>query len=134
MFGEDVTPNHHELARDYVLLDNLYCNGEVSVDGHSWCDAAIATDYNERSWIQDYSGHGRLPGNNEMGVPSAGFLWDQCRRAGLSYRSYGEASFLIPAENRGRWRGERGTRPGGGWVAGRPAPRPARGRARRPRT
>ena len=38
MYGENVTPNHHQLARDYVLLDNFYCNGEVSVDGHDWCD------------------------------------------------------------------------------------------------
>lgn len=51
IFGETVTPNHHQLARDYVLLDNLYSNSEVSVDGHSWCDAAIATDFNQRSWI-----------------------------------------------------------------------------------
>ena len=55
MYGEKVTPNQHQLARDYVLLDNLYCNGEVSVDGHSWCDAAIATDFKQRSWIISYS-------------------------------------------------------------------------------
>jgi YVTN family beta-propeller protein len=117
MFGEEVAPNHHQLARDYVLLDNFYCNGEVSVDGHSWCDAAIATDFNERSWIQSYSGHGKLPGNREMGAPSAGFLWDLCRRAGLTYRSYGEASFLIPSENRGRWRGGRDMNRADDWIA-----------------
>jgi phospholipase C len=27
MFGEKITPNHHKLAREFVLLDNLYCNG-----------------------------------------------------------------------------------------------------------
>jgi YVTN family beta-propeller protein len=117
MFGEGVTPNHHQIARDYVLLDNLYCNGEVSVDGHSWCDAAIATDYNERAWIQSYSGHGKLPGNQEMMSPSSGFLWDLCRRAGLSYRSYGEASEFIPSENRGRWRGKRDAERVDDWIA-----------------
>jgi hypothetical protein len=66
IYGETVTPNHHRIAREYVLLDNLYCNGEVSVDGHSWCDAAIATDYNQRSWILSYSRHGKLPGNEEL--------------------------------------------------------------------
>ena len=30
MFGEKVTPNHHKLAEEFVLLDNLYCNGQVS--------------------------------------------------------------------------------------------------------
>ena len=55
MYGENVTPNHHQLARDYVLLDNFYCNGEVSVDGHDWCDGAIVTDFKQRSWIMSYS-------------------------------------------------------------------------------
>ena len=103
MFGENVTPNHHQLARDYVLLDNLYCNGEVSVDGHSWCDAAIATDYNQRSWILSYSKHGRLPGNEEMENPAAGYLWDLCRRHGLTYKNYGEGAQRVPSINRGKW-------------------------------
>ena len=34
MFGRDVSPNHHKLAEEFVLLDNLYCNGHVSADGH----------------------------------------------------------------------------------------------------
>jgi hypothetical protein len=77
----------------------------------------MATDYNEREWIQSYSGHGSLPGNREMQVPSAGFLWDQCRRAGLSYRSYGEASFVIPSENRGKWSGRRDMERVDNWIA-----------------
>ena len=107
MYGEDVAPNHHALAREYVLLDNLYCNGEVSVDGHSWCDAAIATDFNERSWIMSYSGHGRLPGNEEMENPAAGYLWDLCQRHGVSYKNFGEGAQRVPSINRGRWTGER---------------------------
>jgi YVTN family beta-propeller protein len=103
MYGEAVTPNHHQLARDYVLLDNLYCNGEVSVDGHSWCDAAIATDFNQRSWILSYSRRKPLPGNDEMETPSAGYLWDLCKRHGLSYKNYGEWSSRVPSINRGQW-------------------------------
>jgi YVTN family beta-propeller protein len=103
LYGEDVTPNAHQLAREYVLLDNLYCNGEVSVDGHSWCDAAMATDFNARSWILSYSRHGKLPGNEEMENPAAGYLWDLCRRHGLTYRNYGEGAQRVPSENRGRW-------------------------------
>jgi len=90
IYGERVTPNHHQLARDYVLLDNLYCNSEVSVDGHSWCDAAMATDFNQRSWIISYSKHGKLPGNAEMETPSAGYLWDLCKRNGVTFKTYGE--------------------------------------------
>jgi len=107
MFGENVAPNHHQLARDYVLLDNLYCNGEVSVDGHSWCDAAIATDFNQRSWIMSYSRHGRLPGNEEMENPAAGYLWDLCQRHGISYKNYGEGAQRVATINRGTWTGDR---------------------------
>lgn len=106
-YGENVTPNHHQIAREYVLLDNLYCNGEVSVDGHSWCDAAIATDYNQRSWILSYSNHGKVPGNREMETPSAGYLWDLCKRHGVTFRNYGEGAMRVPSSNRGRWIGNR---------------------------
>jgi YVTN family beta-propeller protein len=107
LFGEDITPNHHQLAREYVLLDNLYCNGEVSVDGHSWCDGAIATDYRQRSWIVGYTGHGELPGNRDMDEPAGGFIWDLCRRHGVSFKCYGEGSRSVPMANRGNWGGGR---------------------------
>jgi len=103
IFGQRVTPNQHQVARDYVLFDNLYSNSEVSVDGHSWCDAAMATDFNQRSWITRYSGHGNLPGNEEMERPANGYLWDLCRRHGVSYRNYGEGAQRVPSSSRGRW-------------------------------
>ncbi|MBI5382107.1 MAG: SMP-30/gluconolactonase/LRE family protein [Opitutae bacterium] len=117
IFGERITPNHHALAREYVVLDNLYANGEVSVDGHSWCDAAIATDFIQRSWIISYSKHGRLPGNEEMETPANGYLWDLCRRHGLSYKTYGEGAQRIPSANRGQWHGERDTDKVKHWLA-----------------
>ncbi len=104
MFGEKVSPNHHQLAREYVLFDNLYSNSEVSVDGHSWTDAAIATDFNQRSWILSYSKHGRLPGNEEMENPANGYLWDLCKRHGISFKNYGEGAQRVPSANRGRWK------------------------------
>lgn len=108
MFGENVTPNQHQIARDYVVLDNLYCNGEVSVDGHSWCDAAIATDFNERSWTLSYSTRrDKLPGNDEMETPAAGYFWDLCKRNGVSFKNYGEGAQRVPSVNRGRWGGNR---------------------------
>jgi YVTN family beta-propeller protein len=117
MYGDAVTPNHHQLARDYVLLDNLYCNGEVSVDGHSWCDAAIATDYNERSWILSYSSRKEhLPGNDEMMTPSQGYLWDLCKRHGVSYKNYGEMASRVPSINRGKWSGSRDTERVEHWI------------------
>ncbi len=89
IFGKKVTPNQHALAEQFVLLDNLYCDGEVSVDGHSWSNSAYATDFNERLWPPTYAGFSdALP--SRAYIPSAGHLWDLARRKGLTYRSYGE--------------------------------------------
>src|SRR5262249_32764688 len=61
----------------------------------------------QRSWIISYSRHGHLPGNEEMETPSAGYLWDLCRRHGVSYRTYGEGSRMVPSSDRSRWTGAR---------------------------
>ena len=94
LFPEKVTPNHHALTREFVLLDNFYVDAEVSADGHNWSTAAYATDFVEKSWPSNYSGRGGnydFEGNRgEVAEPKDGFLWDYCRRAGRSYRSYGE--------------------------------------------
>src|SRR3984885_3121326 len=89
IFGEQVTPNQHALAHQYVVLDNLYCDGEVSVDGHSWSDSAYATDFNERYWPSNYAGRSDTARTRAY-VPSAGHLWDLAERKGLTFRSYGE--------------------------------------------
>jgi len=89
IFGEQITPNQHALVRQYVLLDNLYCDGEVSVDGHSWSDSAYATDFNERYWPSNYAGRSDTARTRAY-VPSAGHLWDLAERKGLTFRSYGE--------------------------------------------
>jgi YVTN family beta-propeller protein len=93
LFGEEVTPNHHALARDFVLLDNFYCDAEVSADGHNWSVGAYATDYVEKMWPSQYSNRRKtydFEGGSPIVAPSAGYIWDACSRAGVSYRSYGE--------------------------------------------
>ncbi len=99
LFGQNVTPNVHALASHYVLLDNLYCNGEVSEDGHKWCDAAYATDFIERSWPSSYSGRGEPDGDDRVADSPAGQIWDNCARHGLTYRSYGEAADFTSTPN-----------------------------------
>jgi YVTN family beta-propeller protein len=89
IFGRKVTPNQHALAQQFVLLDNLYCDGEVSVDGHSWSNSAYATDFNERLWPPTYAGFSDAAPSRAY-IPAAGHLWDLARRKGLTYRSYGE--------------------------------------------
>jgi DNA-binding beta-propeller fold protein YncE len=98
LFGEKETPNHHKLAREFVLLDNFYVEGEVSADGHEWSMGAYATDFIEKVWPLTYRGspHKKLPGYPAEGAvdviarPSGGYIWDRCKEAGVSYRSYGE--------------------------------------------
>jgi YVTN family beta-propeller protein len=88
IFGQEVTPNHHAIAAEWVLLDNLYCDGEVSVDGHSWSNSAYATDFNEKMWPARYGGHSQNSISNAY-RPKLN-LWDLAARKGLTYRSYGE--------------------------------------------
>jgi YVTN family beta-propeller protein len=93
LFGENITPNQHKLAREFVLLDNFYVDGEVSADGHNWSFAANATDYLEKNWPTSYGDRGGsydAEGTREIANPKNGFIWDYCKRAGISYRTYGE--------------------------------------------
>ena len=93
LFGEKITPNLHALARNFVLLDNFYDDAEVSADGHNWSTAAYATDYVEKTWPTNYSDRGGTydyEGTREIAYPAKGFIWDYCKRAGISYRNYGE--------------------------------------------
>ncbi len=93
LFGENITPNQHALAREFVLLDNFYVDGEVSADGHNWSMGAYANDYLEKTWVTSYGGRGGdydAEGNRAIANNKNGFIWDHCKRAGISYRTYGE--------------------------------------------
>ena len=93
LFPERVTPNHHKLARDFVLLDNFYADGEVSADGHNWSTSAHATDYIEKNWVTSYGGRGgTYPGEGQKKIadPKDGYIWDYASRAGVTFRTYGE--------------------------------------------
>src|SRR3989442_14540623 len=35
-FGQKITPNHHQLARQFVTLDNFMDPGDGSMDGWAW--------------------------------------------------------------------------------------------------
>jgi phospholipase C len=90
-FGREVTPNHHAIAEQFVLLDNFYCNGVNSADGHAWVTEGLANDYLEKS----FGGFARsypFPGDDANAFSSAGFIWDNVLLHGLSFRNYGEMS------------------------------------------
>ncbi len=72
MYGESITPNEHKLARQFGVLDNFYDSGEVSGDGHVWSNAAISSDYTEKTWQQSYRGQERhydFEGEVQNGYP-----------------------------------------------------------------
>jgi DNA-binding beta-propeller fold protein YncE len=92
LFGEKISPNHHKLAREFVLLDNFYVNADVSADGHNWSTAAIAPPYVQRMWPNSYGGRRKLydyEGGEPAALPPAGYLWSNAAAAGLSMRNYG---------------------------------------------
>ncbi|HKA17036.1 MAG TPA: bifunctional YncE family protein/alkaline phosphatase family protein [Blastocatellia bacterium] len=108
LFGEKTTPNAHKLARETVVFDNLYCNGEVSQDGHQWSNAAYATDFTQKAWVNSYSKRGQPDADERLTASPAGYLWDNCRKHGKTYRSYGEfASFRSSPEKEPTFVGNR---------------------------
>ena len=93
VFGEWVTPNQHKLAREFVLLDNTYCSGILSADGHQWADTAIATDYMERSFAgfpRSYPDGMEDDDVDALAYSPAGFIWDNAIAHGKALRDYGE--------------------------------------------
>lgn len=93
LFGEKITPNQHAIAKQFVLLDNFYASAEVSADGHNWSMGGYATDYLEKNWPTNYghhSGHYDSEGTREIANNKNGFIWNFCKRAGVTYRTYGE--------------------------------------------
>jgi len=94
LFGRKITPNHHSLVDNFVLLDNFYVDGEVSADGHDWCMGAYATDYMEKNWPTSYGARGK----GAVGKTSLNktFIWDLANKFNVSYRTYGE---FVNADN-----------------------------------
>jgi DNA-binding beta-propeller fold protein YncE len=104
MYGEDITPNEHRLARQFGILDNFYDSGDVSGDGHVWSTSASISDYIAKTWPIGYRGkehtydsEGTLlsgisveDGVPDAGEPTGGYLWKNFGSHGVSYRHYGE--------------------------------------------
>jgi YVTN family beta-propeller protein len=99
LFPRATTPNQHALAERFGVLDNFYADAEVSADGHNWITSANASDYNEKTWPQDYSpaqGRNRgydFEGRSTINLSAGGYLWDSAAAAGVSLRDYGEFAF-----------------------------------------
>jgi YVTN family beta-propeller protein len=94
IFGEKYTPNLHKMAREFALLDNTYCSGIQSADGHQWSNSAFATDYVERShasWPRSYMNMKTEDSYDALAYSPGGFIWDKTVKHGIHFRNYGEA-------------------------------------------
>jgi DNA-binding beta-propeller fold protein YncE len=101
IFGREVSPNHHALAEQFALLDNYYCSGVNSADGHQWATQGIVTDYqikgsgdNTRSY--DF-------GTDVLCYAPTDFIWDAVLMAGLSFRNYGELDYPVITSGQSNW-------------------------------
>jgi YVTN family beta-propeller protein len=89
LFGEEVTPNHHALARQFTLFDNFYCSSVLSADGHCWVNQAYCGDYLEKAFggfTRSYPDDGSDP----LAYAAPGFLWDNALAHKMTFRNYGE--------------------------------------------
>jgi autotransporter-associated beta strand protein/YVTN family beta-propeller protein len=101
IYSQFVSPNHHALAQQYVLLDNYYCNGVNSADGHSWSTEGNNTDHLEKSFggfVRSYTF-----GDDALTYSSTGFIWNNALQHGLTFRNYGEFDYAAPVPSSATW-------------------------------
>jgi DNA-binding beta-propeller fold protein YncE len=96
LFGEDVTPNHHKIAREFVLFDNFYVNADVSNDGLLWSTAAIAPDFIVKTWPAEKASRYHTTRDDPACTSPAGPIWAEALERGLSFRNYGFQGDNLP--------------------------------------
>ena len=90
VFGDSITPNQHQIAQKFLLMDNFYASGKCSAEGHQWADEGMVSDYvekNVRSWFRSYP-HVQT---DALVYTPTGFIWNDALDHGKSVRIYGEA-------------------------------------------
>jgi DNA-binding beta-propeller fold protein YncE len=58
LFGQAITPNEHNLADQFVTLDNFLATAETSYDGWAWSTAARTPDIVEHQFPVNYAQRG----------------------------------------------------------------------------
>ena len=93
LFGRNITPNEHALVTRFPLLDHVYADSEVSIDGHYWTAAGAVSDYAVKNWPPNYAGRGRPLdfGAYEVSAPPKGYIFQRALADGVSFYNYGEA-------------------------------------------
>jgi YVTN family beta-propeller protein len=98
-FGEENTPDAHDLAKKFVILDNFYSHAELSIQGHEWSTGCIANDYTEKAWMSSDT-YGRpwrtqVPFGpdstlSRLALPGSDSIWIHLDKLGVAYHNYGE--------------------------------------------
>ncbi|MFL5613357.1 MAG: alkaline phosphatase family protein [Gemmatimonadaceae bacterium] len=88
IFGRDVTPNQHAIARQFILFDRMFASGGNSADGHNWLTQANETDY--AMWPLYHGRSYPSDGVDPLALSSGGFLWETARAKGHSVSVFGE--------------------------------------------
>jgi DNA-binding beta-propeller fold protein YncE len=58
VFPKPLSPNHHQMAQQFVDLDNFYDSGDVSGEGWNWSTAARESDFVANTVPVNYAGRG----------------------------------------------------------------------------
>lgn len=123
VFGRDVTPNHHKLAEQFVVLDNFHAVGATSAEGHQWATQANATPY--CAW-EGYAGRS-VPhdGSDPLAYSASGFLWDAAVAKRRTVKVFGEYAGSMSGVDQGerdglveRW--QQGGNFSSGWTVAAP--------------
>jgi YVTN family beta-propeller protein len=98
-FPRAITPNIHALADEFVLLDNYYCSGVLSCDGHQWATQGLTSPIREKDWSNQHITYSF--GRDPLCFAGCGFIWDHVLRQGLSFRNFGELGYgVVPKEKK----------------------------------
>lgn len=79
IYPREVTPNHHALAEQFVLLDNFYATGAISFEGHQWLMMGFVSDHVERALQAAPRGYAWNMADG-LAVAPQGFFWQNARR------------------------------------------------------
>jgi YVTN family beta-propeller protein len=89
LYGENVTPNLHLLARDFALADNIYGDRTPAVQMQLATAATATLPVQREAPLENarapFGGYGEDPEE----YPRSGYLFNALQRAGESYRDYG---------------------------------------------
>lgn len=89
LFGEQNTPNLHEIARQFVNMDNYYADSQESFQGHTWTTQADCNDFFEKLYPSDVA-QVLLAGWDPSSIIGERTVFDHFYENGITFRNYGE--------------------------------------------